>query len=79
VGPVKSMVLTIYKNQCCGSETFILGPVSDPDPAFSEFRILIQIQILDTNPYPDPGFESDRNRPKLLFLTEEVGTAFLKK
>ncbi len=48
--------------QCCGSETFISDPVSDPDPAFSEFRIRIRfriliriririrIQILDLNP-----------------------------
>jgi hypothetical protein len=41
-------------SQCCGSETFISDPVSDPDPAFSEFRIRIRfrirIQILDLNP-----------------------------
>ncbi len=50
------------EKQCCGSETFISDPVSDPDPAFSEFRIRIririQIRILDSNPDPDPGFES---------------------
>ncbi len=58
------------KNQCCGSETFISDPVSDPDPAFNEFRIRIRfririqiqirirIRILDSNPDPDPGFES---------------------
>ncbi len=64
--------------QCCGSETFISDPVSDPDPAFSEFRIRIRFRIrfriririririldsnpdwiLDSNPDPDPGFES---------------------
>ncbi len=56
--------------QCCGSETFISDPVSDPDPAFREFRIWIRfrirfriririrIRILDSNPDPDPGFES---------------------
>jgi hypothetical protein len=55
---------------CCGSETFISDPVSDPDLAFSEFRIWIrfririririqiQIRILDSNPDPDPEFES---------------------
>jgi hypothetical protein len=40
--------------QCCGSETFISDPVSDPDPANSEFRIRIRIRIriLDLNPDP---------------------------
>ncbi len=48
------VLLTRSRDQCCGSETFISDPVSDPDPAFSEFRI----RILDSNPDPDPEFES---------------------
>ncbi len=68
--------------QCCGSETFISDPVSDPDPAFSEFRIRIQFRILDSNPDPDPGFESWSEKAKTSFSyskkqIEEVGTAFL--
>ncbi len=42
------------QKQCCGFETFISDPVSDPNPAFSKFRIRIRfrirIQILDLNP-----------------------------
>ncbi len=50
-------------NQCCGSETFISDPASDPDPAFSEFMIRIRFRIRIfgsgySNPDPDPGFES---------------------
>ena len=56
--------------QCCGSETFISDPVSDPDPAFNEFRIRFRIRIrlwiriLDSNPDPDPGFESGSEKGK---------------
>ncbi len=52
---------------CCGSETFISDPISDPDPAFSEFRIRfririrIRIQILDLNP-------DQKTAKKLFFL-----------
>jgi hypothetical protein len=61
--------------QCCGSETFISDPVSDPDPAFNVFRIQIRfriririrIQILDSNPGPDPGFEFGQKQAKTSF------------
>jgi hypothetical protein len=63
-------------SQCCGSETFISDPVSDPDPAFSEFlirirfriRIRIRIRILDSNPDPDPGFKSGSQTGKNFFF-----------
>ncbi len=35
--------------QCCGSETFISDPFSDPDTANSEFRIRIRIRIRNNN------------------------------
>jgi hypothetical protein len=67
-------------DQCCGSETFISDPVSDPDPAFSEFRIRfriwirIQIQILDLNPAQKQTKTSFSLTKKQI---EEEVTAFL--
>ncbi len=68
-------LLSHWSTQCCGTETFISDPVSDPDPASSEFRIRIRFRVPDSN----PGFESGsrswiwiriRNRQKLVFLLE---------
>jgi hypothetical protein len=64
--------------QCCGSKIFISDPVSDPDPAFSEFRIRIRIririQILDLNPDQKQAKTSSSWTKKQI---EEEGTAFL--
>jgi hypothetical protein len=76
--PASMQLLTLSFKQCCESETFISDPVSDPDPAFSEFwiriRIRIRFQILDLNPDQKQAKTSFSQTKKQI---EEVGTAFL--
>ncbi len=45
--------------QCCGSDTFISHPVSDPDPANSDFRIRNPIRI--RNVYFGSGLVTGKN------------------
>jgi hypothetical protein len=78
---VSVLFIIFYDNariQCCGSETFISDPVSDPDPAFSEFRIRIRFRIriktLDLNPDQKQAKTSFSQTKKQI---EEEGTAFL--
>ncbi len=70
------------RKQCCGFETFISDPVSDSDPAFSEFwiwirfriRIRIRIKTLDLNPDQKQAKTSFSQTKKQI---EGEGTAFL--
>ncbi len=65
----KGIMNNYYLVQCCGSETFISDPVSDP--AFSEFRIRIRCRIRFESGSRSWIWILIRNRPKLLFLKQK--------